>query len=475
MRRIHMLISFVLGFSLVAGCTVGPEYQRPEIDTGTGWIEPTRDTEREVDLAAWWRSFEDPVLDSLIEKELERNIDVRQAELRITEARALRAAAAGGRYPSVAASAGITQRRQSENGPFPITQIPGIERDQTIYEPGFDAIWELDLFGRTRRAVEAADARVDAASESARGVRLTMAGELARSYFVLRGAQHELEARGAAIAASTAAVDLMRRRLEAGDLPEAELAQAEAELAAATAEIPLIEAQARGAALAIGSLLGGLPETGLELVGEPAGFAALAPFPIGERADLLRRRPDVRAAERALAATTAEVGIATAELFPRITIGASGGFQALDTGSLFDSGSQTFAIAPLISWRIFDGGRIRAQINAAEARVQYAALDYEKAVIQALADAERALLRYDAGLDALELQRASLAAAQRSYDHAEARYGAGDISRLELLRAESQLRDVERAYARVHTQAATDLVALCKALGGSWAEAAANG
>jgi outer membrane protein TolC len=179
----------------------------------------------------------------------------------------------------------------------------------------------------------------------------------------------------------------------------------------------------------------------------------------------------VRAAERALAAATAEVGVATAELFPKISIGAGGGFQSLEPGELFESDSQTWSVVPLISWRVFDGGRVRAQVDAAEARVELAALEYEQAVKQALTDAELALTRYDLGLDALERQDTAVAAARTSYGHATTRYRAGDISLLELLDAERVLRNAEDAYARIHARAATDLVALFKALGGGWEDA----
>jgi outer membrane protein TolC len=189
---------------------------------------------------------------------------------------------------------------------------------------------------------------------------------------------------------------------------------------------------------------------------------------VGERADILRRRPDVRAAERRLAARTADIGVATAELFPKLTIGAGGGFQSLDAGNLFDSASRTFSIMPLISWRVFDGGRVRAEIRASEARQEQAALAYEKAVLGALGDAERALSDYHFGLDEVQRQRTALEAARTSYAHAQTRYAAGDIALTELLAEERVLRDAEDAYARTHTATAIELVALYKALGGGW-------
>jgi NodT family efflux transporter outer membrane factor (OMF) lipoprotein len=469
MRAIKTLALAVTA-GLATACTVGPEYQRPDIDVGQGWTAaPAAADEPAQDVERWWQTFADPTLDRLVATALEQNLDVRQAGARVAEVRALRDAVAGGRYPAVGVSAGITRRRQSENGPIPINQIPGIERDQTIYELGFDAGWEIDVFGRTRRAVEAADARVAAAVDRQHGVQLTIVAETARSYFELLGARHELDALRAAIDASTKSVELVHRQQAAGEVPEAAVAQAEAALAAVQAQQPLLQAKERVAALSIGVLLGDLPESELQLLDAgSADYVALKPVPVGERADLLRRRPDVSAAERQLAAATADVGVATAELFPKIGIGANGGFQSLDAGDLLESTSETFGLAPLISWRIFDGGRVRAQIRASEARVEIAALVYEQAVKEALTDAERALTLYSMGLTALDQQQAALTAARRSYGFANDRYRAGDISLLELLDAERVLRSAEETYARTHTQAATHLVALFKALGGGW-------
>ena len=459
--------TIALASALAASCVVGPDYRPPELDVGNGWSGESAAVEPGVDLSRWWASFGDPTLDRLIEQTLGGNLDVRQATARVAEARALRDAAAGGRYPVVETSASVTRQRLSENGLLPIQQI-GLAPEQTVYEPGFDALWELDLFGRTRRSVEAADARVEAAVEQQRAAQVTVAAEMARSYLALRGAQHGLAARSAAVEASRESAALVRMQFEAGDVPEAAVAQAEAELAAIEVALPQLEAEARAAALSIGILLGELPETELTLIEQQPDYAALAPFPIGERADLLRRRPDVQAAERALAAATADVGVATAELFPTFSIAANGGFQSLEAGDLFESASEMWAIGPVLAWRAFDGGRTRAQIRATEARVEVAALDYEKTVKQALTDAERALARYELGLDALDRQAAALDAARRSHGFADTRYRAGDVSLLELLDAERVLRNAEDAYARIHTQAATDLVALFKALGGGW-------
>jgi len=467
MRSTRIVIPLL--FTLLSGCAVGPDYRPVELDTGSGWTQAeAAGSVTEAELANWWRRFEDPTLDRLVGTAMTQNLDVREAAARVAEVRALNDAVAGAYWPVVGANGSASRRRLSENGPFPVSQIPGYPRNQTVYDAGFDASWELDIFGGTRRAVEAAAARFDAAHERLQAARLSVAAETARVYLSLRGAQHERQAVMAAVAASRSSTQLVRQQFTAGAVPEAAVAQAEAELARVEAELPVVEAQVRTAALSLGILLGELPEAELDLADTVADFVALAPLPVGERADLLRRRPDVRAAERQVAAATADVGVATAELFPKFGITASGGFESLHTGNFFDSESQSINITPLISWRLFDGGRVRAQIHASEARVEAAALEYEKTVKTALTDAERALTRYNLGLVALRHQEAAVAAARRNYGFADARYRAGEISLLELLDAERALRVAENAFARAHTQAATDLVALFKALGGGW-------
>lgn len=458
-----------LSVLLLGACAVGPDYRKPPVvDTGSGWTQPTDDAQTRVDMSTWWASLGDPTLDRLVGTALSDNLDLRQAQARISEARALRDRAAGGYAPTVNANGSVTRRQQSENGPLPIGSIPGLERDQTIYDVGFDAGWEIDLFGGTRRAVESARASMQATQDDAIGVRISVAAEVARSYLNLRGAQRELAAREASVATLQETLDLVHKRLEVGDAAQADVDAARARLAAASAGLPGIHARLRAAALGLGVLLGAPPERELALLDSSAAEITLAPIPVGERADILRRRPDIRAAERRLAARTADIGVATAELFPKLSIGAGGGFQSLDAGNLLKSASQNFSIMPLISWRVFDGGRVHAEIHASKARQQQAAFAYEKAVLAALGDAERALSDYRLGLDAVQRQSVALEAARSSYAHAQTRYKAGDITLSDLLAEERVLRDAEDAYVRTHTATAIDLVALFKALGGGW-------
>lgn len=454
--------------TLLSACVVGPEYHAPQINIGNGWTQSADTLVTDAELATWWRSLGDPMLDRLVQAALAQNLDIRQAQSRIAEARALRDAAAGAEAPTLQAETSVNRRRQSMNGPLPVGSIPGIARDQTIHDVGFDAAWEIDLFGRTRRTVESAEAQLQATEESANDTRISVVAEVARTYLTLRGAQRELAARTAAVETLRRTLVTVRNRAAVGDLAQADVERAQAQLDGAAASLPGIRARVRAAALGIGILLGQLPESELGLADNEIAEVTLAPIPVGERADVLRRRPDVRSAERHLAAATADIGVATAEWFPRLSISAAGGFQALTLGDLIKSSSQTGSIMPLISWRIFDGGRVHAQIHASEARQKGAASAYEKTVLSALTDTERALSNYRLDLESVQVQRAAMESARRSYDHAKRRFELGDITLADMLETERSMRDAEDAYVKSHTNAAIDLVALYKALGGGW-------
>jgi len=471
-RAFAFLRPFGLGLScvLLAGCAaVGPDYREPPpVDIGSGWTLPLASESASADLTHWWSAVNDPVLDRLMATALAQNLDLRQAAARVDEARALRDRVAGERLPTAGVGASVNRRRQSENGPLPVGSIPGLEVTQTIYDAGFDAAWEADLFGARRRALEGASARLQASEIEAQGVRIRVAAEVARTWFSAVGAGYELHTQQATLDTLQQTLALVRLRHARGDASAADVNAAYAQWAAANALLPGIEAQRRASVLALGVLLGAPPERELALLDGSVSLWTLPALPIGERADVLRRRPDVLAAERRLAASSADIGVATAELFPKLSIGVGGGFQALGTGDWFDASSARFSILPLISWRLFDGGRVRAEIRAREAAERQAALAYEQAVLAALGDAERTLADYHGGLNTLERRAMALDAARTSHRHAKARYAAGDIALIELLAAQRSLHDAETAVVRAHAGAAMQMVALYKALGGGW-------
>jgi NodT family efflux transporter outer membrane factor (OMF) lipoprotein len=472
MRPLALALSCVL---LTACAAVGPDYHEPPpVDVGSGWTLPLASESQSADLSHWWSALKDPVLDRLMATALAQNLDLRQAAARIDEARALRDRVAGEASPTVGASASVNRRGQSKNGPLPVGKIPGLDATQTIYDAGFDAAWEADLFGAKRRALEGASARLQATEAEAQGVRMRIVAEVARTWFTAVGARYELHAQQATLDTLQQTLELVRLRHALGDASAADVETVYAQWAAVNALLPDIEARQRAAVLGLGVLLGSPPERELALFDGPLAPSTLQALPVGERADILRRRPDVLAAERRLAASSADIGVATAELFPKLSIGVGGGFQALSTGNWFDASSSRFSILPLVSWRLFDGGRVRAEIRAREAGQRQAALAYEQTVLAALGEAERALGDYHGGLNTLERRWMALNAARASHRHAKTRYAAGDIALVELLAARRSLHEAETAIARAHANAAVQLVALYKALGGGWEAPAAN-
>jgi len=454
----------------LAGCMVGPDYQPPETVPDGTWIDASAESDRTVP-AAWWRGFDDPVLSELVEKASAGNIDIAIAAERTREARALSRAAGSRLYPRADAIGSTQRRRQSENGPLPLDRIPELEAHQTIYDARLDVAWEVDLFGRNRRAAEAAGARAEATEADRRAVVVSVTGEVARNYFELRGAQAELAARQEAVEAAQRSLELARVRVAAGESPAAETLQAESRLKALEALLPQARARRDRAAMAIALLLGETPESRLALTRQPTAMPQLGRLPVGERADLLRRRPDIRAAERRLAAATADVGVAQGALYPQLSFSADGGYQSLDGADLVDYASRAWSVAPLISWQLFDGGRVRAEIAAAESRLRRSALAYERVVLAALSEAEQAMATYRHGLETVRRQREAWEALGENRDLTEIRYRAGEVVLSELLDAEQAVADSAASLARAQTQAAAAMTLLYKSLGGGWQKA----
>lgn len=467
-RAPRRLLILALTSFLTACASVGPDYQAPELPGMQGqWVQAAN-TAEPTELSRWWAALGDAKLERLVETALAQNLDLRQADARIAEARALRDRVAGASQPSTAVGASVNRRQQSKNGPLPVGDIPGLEATQTIYDVSFDTAWEADLFGGQRRALESADARLEMAEFEAQGVRVRIAAEVARAWFTAVGAGHELQVQQDRLATLQQTLDLVRLRQAAGSADAAEVDAIHGQWAQASAALPATEARQRAAVLSLGVLLGEPPERALQLLDVVPVSLDLRALPVGQRADILRRRPDILAAERRLAASTADIGVATAELFPKLTIGVGGGFQALNTSDWLAASSTRFSVLPLISWRVFDGGRVRAEIRAREAQQRQAALAYEQAVLAALGDTERALTNYEAQLDTLARIGLALDANRRGLEHAQARFAVGTITKIELLAAERLLHESASSMVRAHTAAATQMVALYKALGGGW-------
>lgn len=467
MKRLSLLVPSLL----LAGCSVGPDYERPAVVgavPGAAWVEPADTGAVETE---WWHRFGDAQLSALIERAFAQSPGMAEAQARLAEARANRDIARGGALPSVSATGSATDNRLSENGQFPIDSIPGFERDFGLLDLGFDASWEIDLWGRDRRQAEAANARLDAAEAGRRDAMVMLAAEIARNYLDLRAAQADAAALEAVAAADAELARLTALRQSVGEASLIERDSAEATAWSSAAAIAEPRTRASAAAYRIAVLVGSPPEGIVPQLRAPAPIPA-APDSIltGVRSDLLERRPDVRRAERTLAAATADIGVATADLFPRFSLLGGIGQEARNAGDLDEGGSTRFRFGPSFSWPIFAGGTVRARIRAADARADAAAAAYEKAVLGALSDSEAAINRFLNARAALTEAEAALAAQQRAFALAGQRERRGEDDRLALMRADKALRSAERGAINARLAKGEAAVALFKALGGGWRE-----
>jgi NodT family efflux transporter outer membrane factor (OMF) lipoprotein len=484
-----MKAAFLAASLALAGCTVGPNFDAPKPDLPAGWsataspAAPSRPAPQPVDAAAaWWTSFGDPTLTSLIARADSANLDLKQAALRISEARAQRDVTAAAQWPSLNGNASFQNTRLSEGTPTgkvftSIGKGPGIPGAPGVafpnpysqYQLGFDASWEVDLFGRVRRGVEAANAGVSAAIEDSRDARLALMAEVARAYIDLRGTQLKRQVTEESIATQNELLDLARQRRAAGLSSEIDVSRAAAQVSSAQAQLPLLDRQISADINQLSRLVDREPgalkaelETATPVPPVPAQV------PVGLPADLARRRPDVRAAEARLHAAVAEVGVAQADLFPRLTLTASGGTQAEDFSGLFDWASRFSNAGPKLDVPIFDAGRRRANVRIQDARAHEAATQYASTVLGAVHEADNALTAYDTEQTRRAALEGAVAQNREAVDLALQRYTAGIGSFLEVLDATRTLEQDQLMLADSRTAVSTNLVALYKALGGGW-------
>jgi outer membrane protein, multidrug efflux system len=464
---------------MICGCTVGPDYRRPGLATPGRWAQDSKGVSPGplVDVQ-WWTLFKDPELTSLIQRAVLANHDLRIALGRVRQARAERAVAAGRGYPEVDATGSYTLLKRN----FSLfgagaggaggagTGTGGISGNHlSLYQLGLDATWELDVFGGIRRAVEAADANVAASVEGLRDTLVTLLGEVATDYISVRGNQRRIEIALQNVEVERQTVALVRGQLEAGLGTSLQVAQAEALLAATEAQILPLQTSVKRSIHALGVLLAVEPEALLEELQSPGAIPPEPPdVPIGLPSDLLRRRPDVRRAERQLAASNALIGAAVAALFPAFSLTGAAGYQATRTSQLFTSKSTFWNVGPSITWPLWNAGRYRAQVQVQTALQEQALAAYEKTVLTALQDVEDALVSYANGQAARDVLNRQVAANQQASDIAEDLYRRGLVDFLNVLQSQGSLYQAQDLFAQNEQQVATSLVALFKALGGGW-------
>jgi NodT family efflux transporter outer membrane factor (OMF) lipoprotein len=522
MRRGTATAVWLLG-CILAGCAVGPRYHVPKPELPDRWHQEATGglAPGAVDVQEWWRVFADDQLSSLIHRAAEGNLDLRLALLRVREARALRGVAAGELLPSLNGRGSYQRSKASANGPLGggvktpgkgaqfantvsrgiagsvlgeglgtalpgatgvtnsvasglVGLLPGCKElgdmeEMDLFATGFDASWEIDVFGGIRRQVEAADAELTGTLEDYRGVLISLLAEVATAYIDVRALQSQIDATRQNIVLQQQTLALTQARFGAELTSELDVRQAQTNLATTESELPLLETAQTLTLYRLGVLLGREPAA---LVDELSGIRAVPQPPretlVGVPADLLRRRPDLRAAERRLAAQTARIGVAAAELYPRFTLTGALAFEATDLNHALDGRSLSYGLGPAVRWNIFDGLRNLNRIAAEEAVTHQAYVAYEQTLLVALQDVESAMAAYKSEQVRRDALLRATEAGRRAVQLAKTQYEDGLTDFENVLIAQRSLVNLDNAVAQSRGQVAVNLVALYKALGGGW-------
>lgn len=464
-RRWLAPVGLALTAALLSGCAVGPDYMAPVLDLPTKWMNTGKSTQKPAQLNRWWVRFGDPTLSQLVEEAVAGNLDVAAAKARIREARATLRQSEGSLFPTLDGSASATRIKaggvsggQSFSGPtYP------------QYQAGFDAGWELDLFGGNRRGVEAATRSAEATEDQLYSTLLTLIGDVASNYTEARGYQARIDLARRTAASQRETAELTRARLTAGSASGVDVAKAEAQAATTEAAIPNYETAYAEAVHRLGVLLGRDPSAVASRM--KRGGAVPAPrrnLPAGIPAQVLVNRPDVRSAERSLAAATARIGQAEAQRYPSLTLAGSVATTGTKLGDLGKSSTISWSIGPSLSVPIFNGGKLKAAVDIAEAQRDQSFISFKATVLSALEDVENALV----SLSQERIRAQSLTQAAQRYSEAarlsRTLYQTGSSSFLDVLDAERSAYSAQDALIVSRVAIATDFIALAKALGGGW-------
>ncbi len=467
-RDLRALLIFVLAV-LLSACMLGPEHVRPQTSTGEHFAraEAGADTESGSEIA-FWRRFDDPLLARLVEQALTDNHDLRIGLARWDQARALARQTRLEQLPSVSAQAGAQSQRASAG------QAPGLERrqrDTDSFDIGVGALWELDFFGRLQRQAQAERAEMRAAQADLSVLQVAIVAELAGSYFQLRGLQARLRVARDNAVNQAESLRLVEVRLEAGQGTEFDTARAQAQLASTRARLPALNAEIDRHMHRIAVLTGRTPDALIEILDISAEVPIIdVRIDPGTPGELLRRRPDITAAEQRLAAASARIGVASADLFPRFTLGGLLGSQAGSVDALFERDSESRLLALGVSWSFLDLGRVRARIAAAGADAAEQLARYEQTVLNALEETETALAGYRHARDEREQLRTAARASARATELAHLQFDGGLIEFLAVLDAERNQLDAQDRLAQSEADTAQHLIAVYRALAGGWPE-----
>ncbi|MBW8370946.1 MAG: efflux transporter outer membrane subunit [Thiobacillus sp.] len=472
-RPLFTPLLFILAGLGLAGCVaVGPDYTPAAPDVPDGWkridaaARPVTHAAATGDLSQWWQGLNDPLLSQLVAEALQASPDLRTAQARLREARARRTVAAAARFPGVTAS-GSARRSQS-------SEETGSGDARNAFSAGFDASWEIDVFGGVRRSVEAAEADLESSGANLDNTRVSLASEVALNYVEVRALQTRLGIARANLASQSETLQLTDWRAQAGLVSSQDVEQARSNREQTRAQIPSLETSLAESEHRLDILLGRAPGTlhaRLAATGElPAVPAQIA---VGIPADTLRQRPDVRAAERKLAAETARVGVAEAARYPSFTLSGSIGLEALTLGALGNGGATSSLLAGITS-PVFNAGRLRAQVEIQDAVREQAQVSYEQAVLTALQEVENALVALARNRERVEALAIAAESARNAAELARQRYSAGLIDFQSVLDTERSVLSAEDSLASARADGVLALIRLYKALGGGWSPQAAT-
>ncbi len=461
------LLLMLAGLGLAGCAAVGPDYVPPATDVPAGWSrldtasQPVTRADAPGDLSQWWQRLNDPLLSQLIAEALQASPDLRSAQARLREARARRTVAAAARFPSVAASGNARRSRSSEE--------TGSGDSRNSFSAGFDASWEIDVFGGVRRGVEAAEADLESTVANLDNTWVSLASEVALNYVELRALQTRLGIARANLASQSETLQLTDWRAQAGLVSNQDVEQARSNREQTRAQIPSLETSLAESEHGLDLLLGRAPGTlHARLAATGALPAVPAQIAVGIPADTLRQRPDVRAAERKLAAETARVGVAEAARYPSFNLSGSIGLEALTFGALGNSGAATSSLLAGITGPVFNAGRLRAQVEIQDAVREQAQVSYEQAVLTALQEVENALVALARNRERIEALAIAAESARNAAQLAQQRYSAGLIDFQSVLDTERSVLSAEDSLASSRADGVLALIRLYKALGGGW-------
>jgi multidrug efflux system outer membrane protein len=460
--RLLTYISLCLSVFFLAGCMVGPNFKPSQTSVPSTWIGIDGQPTGPADLVHWWTAFNDPNLTSLIDRAVNANLDLKQAESRLREARAARQVVSAGLWPTLDAVGSYTHSQTA--GAAAASPIR-----RKLWQTGLDAVWELDIFGGTRRAVEAADADIQAAVEDQRDILVTLAGEVALNYIELRGFQQEIVIAQNNLKAQQHTAELTRQRFAGGLVSALDVANADAQVGTTLSQIPVLETSAQQTIYALSILLSQEPTALLKELSPVSTIPVTPPeLPSELPSDLLRRRPDIRRAEAQIHAATARIGVATADLFPKFNLTGSAGYQSNGLGNLVNSRNSFWSAGPSVDWQIFNAGSVSANIEVQKALTEQARLTYQQSVLAALQDVENALIAYAKEQQRNKALQDTVVANRKAVDLATQLYSQGQTDFLSVLDAQRSLYTSEDSLAQSTRNLSTDLVSLYKSLGGGW-------